>query len=73
MGGVQAVLSFALITGPLVAGVAFDELGVPAPYFIGGALAVLATPAVALSWTQGRAVRRPDAKVGVPEAAESPK
>ena len=49
MGGVQAVLSLALIFGPLVAGAAFDELGVPAPYFIGAALAALAVPAVALS------------------------
>jgi predicted MFS family arabinose efflux permease len=49
MGGVQAVLSLALISGPLVAGAAFDELGVPAPYFIGAALAALAVPAVALS------------------------
>ncbi|HKH10864.1 MAG TPA: MFS transporter [Rubrobacter sp.] len=49
MGGVQAVLSLALISGPLVAGAAFDELGAPAPYFIGAVLAALALPAVALS------------------------
>lgn len=73
MGGVQAVLSFALITGPLVAGAAFDELGVPAPYFIGGGLAALAASAVALSWVRGRASLRPDAEVRLPEPAESPK
>ncbi|HEV2092948.1 MAG TPA: MFS transporter [Rubrobacter sp.] len=49
MGGVQAVLSLALISGPLVAGAAFDELGVPAPYFIGAILSALALLAVALS------------------------
>jgi MFS family permease len=49
MGGVQAVLSLALISGPLVAGAAFDELGASAPYFIGAVLAALALPAVALS------------------------
>ncbi len=49
MGGVQAILSLALISGPLLAGAAFDELGVPAPYFIGAILAALALPAVALS------------------------
>ena len=73
MGGVQAVLSFALITGPLMAGAAFDEFGISAPYFIGGALAALATPAVALSWAKGRAVRHPDAEVRVSEPAQSPK
>ncbi len=49
MGGVQAVLSLALISGPLMAGAAFDEIGVPAPYFVGAILAALALPAVALS------------------------
>lgn len=50
MGGVQAILSLALVSGPLVAGAAFDEIGVPAPYFIGAVLSALALPAVALSW-----------------------
>ena len=49
MGGVQAVLSLALISGPIVAGAAFDEIGVPAPYFVGAILAALAVPAVAAS------------------------
>ena len=55
MGGVQAVLSLALISGPLVAGAAFDGLGVPAPYFIGAILSALALPAVALASPKGRA------------------
>jgi hypothetical protein len=42
MGGLQAILSFALILGPALAGLAFDHLGIPAPYLIGGALSVLA-------------------------------
>lgn len=42
MGGLQAILSLAMILGPTLAGLAFDYLGVPAPYLIGGALAVLA-------------------------------
>lgn len=42
MGGVQAILSLALISGPVIAGVAFDHLGVPAPYWIGALLAFLA-------------------------------
>ena len=55
MGGVQAVLSLALISGPLLAGAAFDELGVPAPYFVGAILSALALPAVALTSPKGRA------------------
>jgi MFS transporter, DHA1 family, tetracycline resistance protein len=42
MGGMQAILSLAMIAGPALAGLAFDYLGVPAPYLIGGTLAVLA-------------------------------
>ena len=42
MGGMQAILSLAMILGPVTAGLAFDHLGIPAPYLIGGALAVLA-------------------------------
>ena len=42
MGGVQAILSLTLIFGPLIAGAAFDYVGVPAPYWIGGLLAALA-------------------------------
>jgi DHA1 family tetracycline resistance protein-like MFS transporter len=42
MGGLQAILSFTLIVGPVIAGLAFDHLGVPAPYWIGALLAALA-------------------------------
>ncbi len=42
MGGVQAILSLTLIVGPVIAGLAFDRLGVPAPYWIGSLLATLA-------------------------------
>jgi DHA1 family tetracycline resistance protein-like MFS transporter len=42
MGGLQAILSLTLIVGPVVAGLAFDHLGVPVPYFIGALLAALA-------------------------------
>lgn len=71
MGGVQAVLSLALISGPLMAGAAFDDLGVPAPYFIGAVLAALALPAVALSLPKGQKVTEPE--VAVREAAGIPK
>ncbi len=59
MGGVQAVISLALISGPLVVGAAFERLGVPAPYFIGAILAALALPAVALSLPKGHVAREP--------------
>jgi MFS transporter, DHA1 family, tetracycline resistance protein len=42
MGGLQAVISVTLIVGPVVAGLAFDHLGVPTPYWIGALLAALA-------------------------------
>ena len=42
MGGLQAVISLTLIVGPVMAGLAFDRLGVPAPYWIGALLATLA-------------------------------
>jgi DHA1 family tetracycline resistance protein-like MFS transporter len=71
MGGVQAVLSLALISGPLMAGAAFDDLGVPAPYFIGAVLAALALPAVALSLPKGHEESEPE--VVVREAAGIPK
>lgn len=52
MGGLQAILSLTLIVGPVIAGLAFDHLGVPAPYWIGSllaSLALLATVAALLS------------------------
>jgi MFS transporter, DHA1 family, tetracycline resistance protein len=42
MGGQQAILSLTLLIGPLISGLAFDHLGVPFPYWIGGLLAALA-------------------------------
>jgi len=42
MGGQQAILSLTLILGPVIAGLAFERLGVPAPYWIGALLAALA-------------------------------
>jgi MFS family permease len=42
MGGLQAILSLAMIVGPALAGLAFDHLGIPAPYLIGGTLTLLA-------------------------------
>jgi MFS family permease len=47
MGGLQAILSLTLIAGPIIAGLAFDQLGVPAPYWIGALLATLALPVAA--------------------------
>ena len=65
LGLIGAAFGLGLMAGPLLGGLlslhslsapalalanaAFDELGVPAPYFIGAALAALALPAVALS------------------------
>jgi len=42
MGGTQAVISVTLILGPVISGLAFDHLGVPAPYWIGSLLAAFA-------------------------------
>jgi len=49
MGGLQAVISVTLIVGPVVAGLAFDRLGVPAPYWIGALLAALALLAASVA------------------------
>jgi MFS transporter, DHA1 family, tetracycline resistance protein len=49
MGGLQAVISVTLIVGPVVAGLAFDSLGVPAPYWIGALLAALALLAASVA------------------------
>jgi MFS family permease len=54
MGGVQALLSLAMILGPTIAGLAFDQLGVPAPYLLGAALAVLALIASGTDLRPGR-------------------
>ena len=39
LGGMQAILSAALVLGPLLAGLLFDRLGPAAPYLSGGLLA----------------------------------
>jgi MFS transporter, DHA1 family, tetracycline resistance protein len=70
MGGVQAVLSIALVSGPLMAGAAFDEIGIAAPYFAGAILAALAVPAVAASRTRERLAPGPEeieATAAIPE------
>jgi MFS family permease len=54
MGGLQAILSLALILGPALAGLAFDHLGIPAPYLIGGALSVLALVVSGVDLLPGR-------------------
>jgi MFS transporter, DHA1 family, tetracycline resistance protein len=57
MGGLQAILSLAMILGPATAGLAFDHLGIPAPYLIGGALSVLALVVSAADLLPGRKAR----------------
>ncbi|MBA2443491.1 MAG: MFS transporter [Rubrobacter sp.] len=54
MGGIQAILSLAMIVGPAISGLAFDYLGVPAPYWIGGLLAALALLTVLLTLSSRR-------------------
>jgi DHA1 family tetracycline resistance protein-like MFS transporter len=55
MGGQQAILSLTMLIGPLISGLAFDHLGAPFPYWIGGLLAALAllVAATALLPNQG--------------------
>ncbi len=57
MGGQQAILSLTLILGPVIAGLAFDHLGVPAPYWIGGLLAALALLVAAVALLARRPTR----------------
>jgi MFS transporter, DHA1 family, tetracycline resistance protein len=54
MGGLQAEISLTLIAGPVMAGLAFERLGVPAPYWIGALLAALALLAAAFALIPGR-------------------
>jgi MFS transporter, DHA1 family, tetracycline resistance protein len=49
MGGQQAIISLTLIAGPVISGLAFERLGVPAPYWIGALLATLALLSAALT------------------------
>ena len=57
MGGLQAILSLAMILGPALAGLAFDHLGIPAPYLIGGSLIALALIVSAADLLPGRRTR----------------
>jgi MFS family permease len=49
MGGTQALLSLTTILGPTLAGVAFERVGVAAPYWLGSALALAALIIAALA------------------------
>lgn len=72
MGGIQAILSLAMIFGPILAGLSFDYIGVSAPYLIGGVLAVLALTAAAkalLPSPRSQDVRR--AETLAPEHADT--
>jgi MFS family permease len=42
MGGTQAILSLAMIIGPTIAGISFENIAVTAPYWIGCALSGMA-------------------------------
>jgi DHA1 family tetracycline resistance protein-like MFS transporter len=67
MGGLQAVISITLVVGPVMAGLAFDNLGVPAPYWIGALLAASALLAAAVALLPGRSLaRQPVAEPDVP-------
>ena len=73
MGGVQAILSLTLISGPVMAGAAFDALGAPAPYWIGGALAALAVPAVAVALSKEHPAGHPEPELRPRETAGAQK
>ena len=49
MGGLQAEISLTLIIGPVISGLAFERLGVAAPYWIGALLAALALLSASLT------------------------
>ena len=73
MGGIQAILSLTLISGPVISGLAFDRLGVPAPYWIGAFLALLALLIAAADlWPRyGVVVLRSNLAKTAPSEAES--
>jgi DHA1 family tetracycline resistance protein-like MFS transporter len=54
MGANQTLLSFTSIIGPLMAGLAFDNIGMGAPYWIGSGLALLALYFAARELIQAR-------------------
>ena len=53
-GGVQAILSIALILGPSIAGLAFDHLGTGAPYLIGAVFVAAACAMACLDLFRSR-------------------
>ncbi|HEX2728436.1 MAG TPA: MFS transporter [Rubrobacteraceae bacterium] len=65
MGGIQAILSLALILGPTLAGLTFDRIAVPAPYLMGAALASMALSIAARSLLPGYAATRQSNDVSV--------
>lgn len=69
MGGIQAILSLALILGPALAGLAFDQVAVPAPYLTGAALAALALAIAARSLLPRRTFTGLSTNVSVSEQA----
>jgi predicted MFS family arabinose efflux permease len=54
LGAGQSMSAFARVVGPAFGGLAFDRLGVPAPYLIGATL-------MALAWTISLTLLRPSA------------
>lgn len=74
MGGTQAVISLTLILGPVLSGLAFDGLGVAAPYWIGSLLAALALLPATAALSPARDFRETAAsgrsKEGAPRATE---
>lgn len=70
-GGSQSLLSLAMIIGPVLAGIAFDLIGVSAPYWIGSLLAttafVLAGLVLVPEWNAFAAAHYDRTRARVPE------
>ncbi len=60
MGGTQVVLNLALIVGPLVAGVSFEQIGIAAPYWLGSLFALLACGTAYLALLPAVAIPTPE-------------
>ncbi len=50
MGGTQAILGLAMIGGPLISGLAFEQIAPAAPYALGAVLAGCALAVIAYRW-----------------------
>ncbi len=50
LGGTNAIISLAMMIGPLMAGVVFDGIAVTAPYWLGSGLSVVAVAVVAVAF-----------------------